>query len=398
MNQPSLERMVRTVQSDIDAGRLPGAVIVVCKNGTTFLSKALGKRDPQASDPLCVDSIFRIYSMTKPIASVGLMQLVEEGKVQIADPVAKYLPEFEGLTLGVAGRDDVGQPVLERIPLSQLAATRAPTVQDLLRHTSGLTYGIFGESQVKATYRKAEIEQGKLTNTEFSQRLATLPLAYAPGTVWEYGRSTDIVGALIERVSGQTLGVYLQERIFGPLGMHDTGFALPAVKQARVAQPFAIDPDSATLAVRLLDTNKVPVYESAGGGLLSTAPDYLRFSSMLLAGGTLDGVRILSSKTIALMTSDHLGADIIRASRAPGANTEYLPGPGYGFGLGFAVRVSDGEAVNAGSVGDYAWGGLAGTYFWNDPKENLTAIWMMQGPYQREYYRNLFKNMVYAAL
>jgi CubicO group peptidase (beta-lactamase class C family) len=397
MHTPSLERITRIVQSDIDAGRLPGAVMLVHKDGKTVLNQALGKRNPDALDPMRSDTIFRIYSMTKPIASVGLMMLVEDGLVQIADPVAKYLPEFAGLTLGVEGRDDVGQPQLDRIPLTELPGARAPTVQDLLRHTSGITYGIFGDSMVKAAYRKAGLEQGKLTNTEFSERLATLPLAYAPGTVWEYGRSTDIVGALIERVSSQTLGAYLQARIFGPLGMVDTGFAVLTASQARIAQPFKTDPDSTTLAVRLLDTSKVPVYESAGGGLLSTVPDYLRFARMLLAGGTLDGVRILSAKTIALMTSDHLGADIIRASRVPGANTEYIPGPGYGFGLGFAVRVADGEASNAGSVGDYAWGGLAGTYFWNDPKENLTAIWMMQGPYQREYYRNLFKNLVYGA-
>jgi CubicO group peptidase (beta-lactamase class C family) len=343
------------------------------------------------------DSIFRIYSMTKPIASVGLMMLVEDGKVQLADPVAKYLPEFEGLTLGVEGRDEVGKPLLERIPLTELPGARAPTVQDLLRHTSGITYGIFGDSLVKSEYRKSGVEQGKLTNTEFAQRLATLPLAYAPGTVWEYGRSTDVVGALIERVSGQTLGAYLQARIFGPLGMLDTGFAVPATQQARIAQPFKTDPDSTTLAVRLLDTSRAPVYESAGGGLLSTAPDFLRFARMLLAGGTLDGVRILSAKTIALMTSDHLGADIIRASSVRGANLDYIPGPGYGFGLGFAVRLGGGEAGNAGSGGDYSWGGLAGTYFWNDPQENMTAIWMMQGPYQREYYRNLFKNLVYGA-
>ncbi len=398
MHIPSLERITRIVQAHVEVGRLPGAVLLVHKDGETVLSEALGKRDPDAPDAMRIDTVFRIYSMTKPIASVGLMMLVEDGLVQIADPVAKYLPEFEGITLGVVGRDDVGQPLLERIPLTELTGTRAPTVQDLLRHTSGLTYGIFGDSLVKSEYRKSGAEQGRLTNTEFSQRLATLPQAYAPGTVWEYGRSTDIVGALIERVSGQTLGAYLQARIFDPLGMVDTGFALSAASQARIAQPLKTDPDSTTLAVRLLDTSKVPIYESAGGGLLSTAPDYLRFALMLLSGGTLDGARILSAKTIALMTSDHLGEDIIRASRVHGASTEYLPGPGYGFGLGFAVRVASGEASNAGSVGDYAWSGLAGTYFWNDPKENLTVIWMMQGPYQREYYRNLVKNMVYGAL
>jgi CubicO group peptidase (beta-lactamase class C family) len=175
MHTPSLERITRIVQADIDAGRLPGAVLLVHKNGKTVLNEALGKRDPDAPDAMRSDSIFRIYSMTKPIASVGLMMLVEDGLVQISDPVAKYLPEFEGLTLGVPGRDDVGQPLLERIPLAELPGVRAPTVQDLLRHTSGLTYGIFGDSMVKAEYRQAGVEQGKLTNTEFSQRLATVP-------------------------------------------------------------------------------------------------------------------------------------------------------------------------------------------------------------------------------
>jgi CubicO group peptidase (beta-lactamase class C family) len=316
--------------------------------------------------------------------------------VQLVDPIATYLPEFKNLSLGVEAVNAAGHKVLQSIPLGKVPASREPTVQDLLRHTSGITYGIFGESLLKTQYLQAEVEHGKHSNTEFSKRLAALPLAYAPGTIWEYGRSTDVLGALIERVSGQTLGAYLQARIFAPLGMVDTGFSVPAAQHARIVQPFAIDPDG-QLPVRLLDPTKVPVYESGGGGLMSTAADYLRFARMLLAGGTLDGVRILSRKTIALMTSDHLGPDVLRASRVLGTTTGYIPGPGYGFGLGFAVRTTDGEASSPGSVGDYSWGGLAGTYFWNDPKENLIAIWMMQGPQQREYYRSLFKNMVYGA-
>ena len=396
MHTASLERLTKVVQADIASGRLPGAVMLIHKDGKTVLHQALGKRDPDASDAMQPDSIFRIYSMTKPIVSVGLMMLVEDGKVQLGDPIAKYLPEFKNLSLGVEKKDASGSVTLVATPLAQIPGAREPTVHDLMRHTSGLTYGIFGKSLLKTQYLQAGVEQGRLSNTEFSKRLATLPLAYLPGSTWEYSRSTDLVGALIERVSGQTLAAYVQARILAPLGMKDTAFWTPAEQQNRVAQPFKVDPDTKQ-PVRLLDVTQAPVYESGGGGMVSTAADYLRFTRMLLAGGTLDGVRLLSSKTIALMTTDHLGADVLRVSRVIGATTGYVPGAGYGFGLGFGVRLADGEASNAGSAGDYAWGGLGGTYFWIDPKENLIGIWMIQAPFQREYYRNLFKNLVYGA-
>jgi CubicO group peptidase (beta-lactamase class C family) len=396
MHTASLERLTKVVQADIAAGRLPGAVMLIHKDGKTVLHQALGKRDPDAPDAMQPDSIFRIYSMTKPIVSVGLMMLVEDGKVQLGDPIAKYLPEFKNMSLGIEKKDASGSVTLVATPLSQIPGAREPTVHDLMRHTAGLTYGIFGKSLLKTQYLQAGVEQGRLNNTDFSKQLATLPLAYLPGSTWEYSRSTDLVGSLIERVSGQTLAAYVQARILAPLGMKDTAFWTPPEQQNRVAQPFKLDPESKQ-AVRLLDVTKAPVYESGGGGMVSTATDYLRFSRMLLAGGTLDGVRLLSSKTIALMTTDHLGADVLRASRVIGATTGYVPGAGYGFGLGFGVRLADGESSNAGSAGDYSWGGLGGTFFWIDPKENLIGIWMMQGPFQREYYRNLFKNLVYGA-
>ncbi len=391
----SLEHITRTVQADIDAGRLPGVVMVLQRDGQTLLSQALGLRDPAAHAPMRTDSIFRIYSMTKPIVSVALMMLVEEGKVQLSDALERYLPEFANLSLGIESIDAAGRKVLQRQPLAAVPA-RAPIVLDLLRHTSGMTYGSFGDSLIKTEYVKAGVESEQLRNTELAQRLATLPLAHAPGTIWEYSRATDVLGALIERVSGHSLGAFLQARILGPLSMVDTGFSVPPAQQARIAQPFAIDPDSQQ-AVKLLDPTQVPVFESGGGGLMSTASDYLRFTRMLLAGGTLDGARIVSAQTISLMTRDHLGPQVIRASRALIPN-DYSPGPGYGFGLGFAVRLDDNEATVAGNPGDYSWGGLAGTSFWNAPQENLSAIWMMQAPYQREHYRNWFKNMVYAAL
>jgi CubicO group peptidase (beta-lactamase class C family) len=395
MPTPSLEHITRTVQADIDAGRLPGVVMVLHRNGQTLLSQALGLRDPASHELMRSDSIFRIYSMTKPIVSLALMMLVEEGKLQLSDAVERYLPEFANLNLGVETTDATGRKVLQRKPLTEVPAN-VPTVLDLLCHTSGLTYGSFGDSLLKTEYVQAGVESERLSNTELAQRIATLPLAYVPGTVWEYSRATDVLGALIERVSGCNLGAFLQTRILGPLGMADTGFSVPAAQQARIAQPLAIDPDSQQ-AVKLLNPTRVPVFESGGGGLMSTAGDYLRFTRMLLAGGLLDGTRIVSAQTVRLMTRDHLGSQVIQASRAL-SPSDYSPGPGYGFGLGFAVRLDDGQATVAGNPGDYSWGGLAGTFFWNDPQENLSAIWMMQAPYQREHYRNLFRSMVYAVL
>ncbi len=391
INSAALQKLDDLVTRDTAAGRLPGAVMLLWRDGRVVHDKVIGQRDPKTQAPMAADSIFRIYSMSKPIVSVGLMMLVEDGKVQLREPVARYLPEFKDVQLAVEKKDAAGNPVIERVP-----SPRAPTVQDLLRHTSGLTYGVFGKSLVKTEYLNAGVEGTTLSNTDFSKKIATMPLAYVPGTVWEYSRSTDVLGALIERVSGQTLGVYLQQRILGPLGMKDSGFSVPADKLNRLAEPFKLDPDT-KLAVTLLDATKPPVYESGGGGMVSTAPDYLRFCRMVLNGGELDGVRILSPKTVELMASDHLGADLIRASRVPGASTGYGPGPGAGFGLGFSVRIAAGEAVTPGSVGEIGWGGLGGTYFWIDPREKLIAIWMMQAPGQREHYRGVFKNMVYGA-
>ncbi|WOB07612.1 serine hydrolase domain-containing protein [Piscinibacter gummiphilus] len=391
MNAAALQKLDELVTRDAAAGRLPGAVIVLYRDGKVVHERAIGVRNPQASSPMTADSIFRIYSMSKPIVSVGTMMLVEDGKVQLQAPISRYLPEFKDLKLGVEKKDASGNPVLELVP-----SPRQPTVQDLVRHTSGLTYGVFGKSLVKSEYLKAGVEGVNLSNTEFAKRIATMPLAYVPGTTWEYSRSTDVLGALIERVSGQTLGAYLQQRILGPLGMKDSGFHVPADKLGRIAEPYKVDPDSKQ-PVNLIDITKPPVYESGGGGMVSTAADYLRFCRMMLNGGELDGVRILSPKTVASMMSDHLGEDVIRTSRIPGTTTGYLPGPGYGFGLGFAVRLAPGESASASSVGESNWGGFGGTAFWIDPKEKLIAIWMMQAPGQREHYRAVFRNMVYGA-
>ena len=368
-----LARLESVVRADVERGRIPGVVMIAQRDGATFTS-VLGRQDPQSGAPMREDAIFRIYSMTKPIVSVAAMILVEEGRLMLTDPVAKHVPELKDLRVGV----DKGGA------LETVAANRQPTIQDLFRHTSGLTYSEFGRSGVKEAYKKAGLHEPDMPNAELMKRLGTVPLQVQPGTVFEYGRSTEVLGVVIERVSGQSLDAFLQNRIFGPLGMKDTGFSVDAARLGRVAEPFAKDPDGGT-TLTLLDPRKRYQGLYGGQGLWSTSADYLRFAQMLLNGGSLGSTRILSRKTIEYMTSDHLGT--MRGPRA-----------GYGFGLGFAVRQTNGIAPSEGSEGDYSWGGYGGTYFWVDPKERLIGIWMMQAPNQRNYYRELYINMLYSAL
>jgi CubicO group peptidase (beta-lactamase class C family) len=382
-----LEHLTARIQRDIDAKQIPGAVMLIARDGAVAYEQALGVQDPATGVPMSLDTIFRIYSMTKPVVSIAAMMLAEEGRLLISDPVAKYLPELGSPKVGVETAGADGKNQLELVP-----ARQPMTVQDLLRHTSGLTYGIFGESLVKAEYREAGIASGKLSSDEYIKAIAGLPLAYQPGTVWEYSHSTDVLGVLVERIAGMTLDAFLAERILKPLKMHETGFWVGQEQLHRVAQPFDVDPVTGT-PVKLSQVEKRPLFFSGGGGMVSTLHDYLRFAQMLLNEGELDGVRIVSRKTLRLMASDHLAELPLAKS---GAN--YLPGPGYGFGLGFSVRTGEGMAVLPGSTGDFAWSGLAGTYFWIDPQEKLLAIFLMQAPEQRMYYRQLFRNLVYAAL
>ncbi len=383
-----LQRLAATVRDDVQKGTYPGAVVMIARNGTVVFSDAFGVQNPKTGAPMKVDSVFRIASMTKPIVSVGVMTLVEDGRVQLGDPASKYLPELKGLKVGIEKKDASGNDVIEEVP-----AQREMTVQDLLRHTSGLTYGIFGRSAVKQKYLEAKVDgDPNQTNAELVRRLSKLPLAYQPGTTWEYGRSTDVLGALIERVSGQTLDVFLAERILKPLRMKDTGFHVDPSQHGRIAEPFDLDPDSKAPA-RVVAVLTPPQLLSGGSGMVSTAGDYLRFAQMLLNGGELEGARILSRKTVELMTSDHLGPGVARTAL-------YFPGPGYGFGLGFAVRTAAGEAAGPGSIGDYFWVGYYGTLFFVDPKEKLIGIWMTQRvnlPANQLIWRR-HKSQVYAAI
>jgi CubicO group peptidase (beta-lactamase class C family) len=381
-----LDRLTQRFQQDIDAQRIPGAAMLIARHGNVVYQEALGLQDPVSGVALAQDSIFRIYSMTKPIISVAIMMLAEQGRLMISDPISRFLPEMQHLNVGVESRrGDVA--TLDLVPAAQPI-----TIQDLLRHTSGLTYGIFGESLVKAAYREAKIGSMRSTNDDFIRALATVPLAYQPGTVWEYSVSTDVLGVILERVHGKPLDEVLAEQIFRPLGMNETGFWVAPENHGRLAQAYATDPVT-QIPVKLNPMLERPDFLSGGGGLASTMADYLRFARMLRNGGELDGVRLVSRKTLSFMASDHLAG-------LPAARTgqSYLPGAGYGFGLGFAVRTDEGGPIMPGSVGDFTWSGLAGTYFWIDPKEDLLAIFMMQAPEQRNYYRQMFRYLVYGAL
>lgn len=374
-----LDRLTSALSEQIECKRLPGVVAMIVRRGKLAYLEALGQRDPASADAMRPDSIFRIYSMTKPVVSVAAMMLFDEGKLFLSDPVAKYLPEFKDTPVGVVGAD--GQ--IEHVP-----AARAMTVQDLLRHTSGLTYEILAEAPIRRLYARTKVYRRDWTNEAFSKALAALPLMYQPGTVWDYSRATDVLGRVVEVVSGQALRDFFQTRIFEPLGMVDTGFHVPQSQHHRLAEPFAIDPDSGA-EVKVLDVREPVAMDMGGGGLVSTTADYARFCQMLINGGVLDGHRLLSRKTVELMTSDHLGG-------LPSVS-DLLP-PGHGFGLGFAVRLHTGMAPVAGSAGLYFWGGMAGTTFFIDPAEELYAVMMVQAPGQSSEVRALFRNLVYAAL
>ena len=376
--------LMEVLKSEVeDAKRLPGAVALIARKGEVLLHECVGQQNPQDGTPMALDSIFRIYSMTKPMVSVAILMLMERGKLMLSDPIARYLPEFAGLQ--VRAHVD-GHAVLQK-------PKAMPTVQDLLRHTAGFTYEILGNEPIQRQYAQARLASRDRNNREFSHALAALPLAFEPGTVWEYSRATDLLGALLEVVADQTLGAFLQENLFEPLGMVDTGFFVPPANHHRIAEPFAKDPDGG-MTIKLIDIRKPSALESAGGGLVSTSTDYARFLQCLLNQGELDGVRLLAPNTVRYMTADHLGP--IGVHRA-GRSGELLA-PGHGFGLGFAVRLEDGVAANPGSKGSYFWGGIAGTTFFVDPVKDFFAILMNQAPNQRDYYRPLFRNLVYAAL
>ena len=374
-----LQRMSDVFRREIDKGTMPGATIMVARGGQIGWFDALGKQNPAESRPMAQDTIFRIFSMTKPIVSVGVMMLLEDGRFLLDDPIAKFIPEFADQKVGVETNGK-----LDLVPVQ-----RPITIQDLLRHTSGITYEHTGNGLVQQLYQQSRVRSRKITNAEHASLVASLPLICQPGAEWNYSRSTDILGRLIEVISGQSLGAFLDQRILAPLQMTETAFHTPAGNASRLAEPFATDPWNGD-KVQLFNMLEQPVMESGGGGLVSTTMDYARFAQMLLNGGDLDGVRIIGRKTLEFMASDHLDPSV----EIKGTLTQ----PGHSFGLGFGVRIEEGIAPFSGSVGQFFWSGMGGTFFWIDPKEDLFAIFMSQAPGQRVYTRTLVRNLVYAAL
>ncbi len=370
-------RIDAALEGEIAAGRLPGAVLLVARDGLPFHAAVLGRLDGAAA--MRRDAIFRIYSMTKPLVSVAALMLMEEGRLHLADPVGAYLPAFAAMRLPDGG------------------AARPMRVYDLLTHTSGLTYGERSAvPAVREAYAGLPVNPRGVAPQAFAAGLAGVKLLHPPGSAWEYGFSTDLLGLVIERIEGRRLGEMLRERVFAPLGMVDSGFAVAAGDAARIAQPFAADPLTGAawqVPSQTFDPTVAPLMDSGGAGAVSTAADYLRFARMLLEGGTLDGVRILSPASVRLMCADHLGA------RAAGVGEAAMQSPGYGFGLGLAVRLADGGASVPGSRGDCFWSGTAGTSFWIDPARRLAVVFMAQAPGEmRLRLRRLVRQIVYQAL
>lgn len=396
-----LARIGQFLSAEVDAGRLPGGVVMVARRGRLVHTEAVGFRDRASRDPLKPDAVFRIYSMTKPLVSVAAMILIEEGRLQLTDTVARHLRAFDRPMVVSEARLD---PLYNAVSYVQVPAARQMTVQDLLRHTSGLAYGeLTQNAQIRAVYARDGLvrttdpfDTRQLTPEQFTDAVAGAPLAKHPGTTWEYSLSSDVLGRVVEAVSGQRLEVFLEERLFRPLRMADSGFVVPAAQAGRLAQGLGVDPALNNAPVGLIDVSQPPANASGGAGAVSTAADYLRFTQMLANGGVLDGVRILSPATVRLMTSDHLDARIAQ----PVTPGELLLGTrGYGFGLGFAVRLADGVAAVPGREGQFMWAGYGGTYFWADPKEELAVVFMSAAPsVGRAAYRRLMMQMVYAAI
>lgn len=365
MSRPKLDRITKVFQAEVDKDQLPGAVIGVVRKGQLAYFESLGYRDPVIRDAMPANAIFAIASMTKPMVSLAIMMLHDEGKLLLSDPVGKFIPALADMKVGVVKGDTV----------ETVAAIRQPTVQDLLRHTSGFTYGSLGDTPVHRFWPPTSGLSGlTMSSREFVTALSRAPLLYQPGTVWDYGLSVDALGLIVEAVSGSPLATFLQERLWAPLGMVDTAFNVPESKKGRHAQAFANDPHTGGPQFVLQADGKPLKFDCGGGCVMSTAPDYLRFARMLANGGTLDGQRVIASRTLKMMTTDQLGANIRARTTNP-----ILP-KGYSFGLGFAVRTQPGLAEFAGNEGDYYWSGGYGTYFWVDPREQLAAVLMTAAP------------------
>ncbi len=390
MSSERLADIERTLTDHVERGRLPGAVVAVARRDRLVSFAAIGYRDPARGVPMTTDTLFWIASMTKPLTVVAALTLVEQGKLLLGEPVSAYLPQFGERQVARVVPDAAGEPAIETVP-----ARRQPTVLDLMRHTSGIIAGHLESSPIHRLYADA-VGNGMTpyTGAEFLERLSRLPLLHQPGEVWHYSFGIELLGLIVESLTGQPLGAYLRESVFGPLGMADTGFGVPADQWSRYAQPLSPDPETGQ-PLRLPDLTAAR-FDSGGAGAVSTVGDYLRFACMLENRGALGDTRVLGRKTVEFMTADQLwpGIDDARIGA-----TDPLSA-GYGFGLGVAVRRTTGGASVLGSPGDYSWPGSGGTYWWADPSERLVAVFMAATPTRqaRTYYSQLVRALVLRAI
>jgi CubicO group peptidase (beta-lactamase class C family) len=387
LSPEGLAKVSDYIRNEIATGKIPGAILLLQQHGKPVYYENFGVRDVATEMSMSADTIFRLYSMSKPVTSVMAMMLVEEGKLKLDDPVSKYIPAFAGMKVGVEKKAEDGKVALVLEPVN-----RPVTIKDLLRHTSGLPYGYHGGGMVRELYAEANLFNSNLNNADFVAKIATLPLVEQPGTVWDYGYSTDVLGRVVEVIAGKTLLQFEKERLLGPLGMTETAFfvADPA-KFPRIAEPMPEDRNiNPTTQVR--DIRQPAKWESGGGGMVGTVGDYARFAQMLLNGGTYDGRRYLKPETIALMASDHIGPET-KVAR----DQNYYPGGSSGFGLGFAVRTSVPPGTSW-PLGEYRWDGVGGTFFFIDPEDDLFGIFMVQTPSQRGRIQLALKTLIYQAM
>ena len=388
MSSERLARISEVLKADIAAGRIPGAVIAIARHGRLVMLDAYGWRDKAAGVVMTADTIFNIASMTKPMTTVGALMLYERGQLLIGDPLSKYFPKFASMR--VATRDANGEPTNETVP-----AIRPITVQDLMRHTSGIVYGGRGNTLVHKMYPAGSADASReYDGAAFIDKLSSLPLLYQPATVWDYGFGLDLLGLTIEQISGQTLGQYLKANVFLPLGMNDTGFSISADQAARYAKPLPSDPDTGKPQSRSPELTQPIKFECGGGCAASTASDYLHFAMMLMNGGRSGEARLLGPRTIAYMLSDQLGPNIKNLiGNADPTRADF------GFGLGLAVRTTPGVVKMMGSVGQFTWPGASGTDWWVDPKEELAVVYMSAAPGPvRWHYRQTINALVYQAI
>ncbi len=373
------------IRTEIATGKIPGAIMLIQQHGRPVYYESFGVRDVTAALPMTADTIFRLYSMSKPITSVAAMMLVEDGRLRLDDPVAKYIPAFADVKVGVERPAETPSLALEQVK-------RPITIEDLFRHSSGLTYGFYGDSTVRKLYAQANLFDGDTDNAEFAERIVKLPLAEQPGTLWDYGHSTDVLGRVIEVISGQSLFQFERGRLLDPLGMTETAFFVAdETKRALIAEPMPEDRAISPVA-GIRDPVTPRRWESGGAGMVGTIGDYARFAQMLLNGGTFEGRRYLKPETIELMTSDHIGPETGIAR-----DFFYFPGASSGFGLGFAVRTST-PPNTSWPLGEYRWDGVGGTFFFIDPKDDMFVVFMVQTPSQRGRIQLALKTLIYQAL